>query len=292
MPSQEPSPSAAGNYVGGVQYWSTQPASVDGVLGGYGVLSARDALSSRIFLLTVMQGLSTVALHKRTRRTSASNGASPPRDRQNSKGKSTPRTRALDVGSGIGRVTANVLLPLVDSVDVVEPVEHFVREALRAAQAKEWKSLHMQQQAEGTSKPSKLVRFYKAGLQDFRPDAGEENEKALIGTLGDAAEREPAGYDVVWCQWCLGHLSDDELVEWLKNCKASLRNPGESVIVVKENVTHPENERKYDDDDQSWTRSTKLFKEIFARAGLTLVREELQRGFPEELFGVWMWALR
>ena len=206
MSSQERSPSAAGNYVGGVQYWSTQPASVDGVLGGYGVLSARDALSSRMFLLTVMQGLSTVALHKRARRTS--NGASPPREQQNSKGKSTARTRALDVGSGIGRVTANVLLPLVDSVDVVEPVEHFVCEALRAAQAKEWKPLQMQQQQQqqnGTPHPSKVVRFYKAGLQDFRPDADEENARALIGTSGDASEREPAGYDVVWCQWCLGH---------------------------------------------------------------------------------------
>lgn len=39
-------------------------------------------------------------------------------------------------------------------------------------------------------------------------------------------------------------------------------------------------------------RSTKLFKEIFAKADLTLVREELQRGFPEELFGVWMWVTR
>ena len=281
MSSQEPSPSAAGNYVGGVQYWSTQPASVDGVLGGYGVLSARDALSSRMFLLTVMQGLSTVALHKRARRTNS--GASPPREQQNSKGKSTPRTRALDVGSGIGRVTASVLLPLVDSVDVVEPVDHFVREALRAAQAKEWKPLQIQQQqqqqaGEG-SKPLKAVRFYKAGLQDFRPDADDENAKALIGSFGDAPEREPAGYDVVWCQWCLGHreswllqahnhtsshadasgscvmlVSDDELVEWLKKCKASLRKAGESVIIVKENVTHPENERKYDDDDQSWTR--------------------------------------
>lgn len=54
----------------------------------------------------------------------------------------------------------------------------------------------------------------------------------------------------IWCQWCLGHLSNPELVSFLKRCQAALLPPSSSsnskdtsvyndpgaVIIVKENV--------------------------------------------------------
>ncbi|KAG9226093.1 hypothetical protein CCMSSC00406_0005004 [Pleurotus cornucopiae] len=101
----------------GIEYWNTQPASLDGVLGGLGSgsLPRVDAVGSRLFLLNILPELCTVP--------SALRPLSPP---------STPgyRTRALDVGAGIGRVTADVLLPLVSDVVLLEPVDHFVQEAL------------------------------------------------------------------------------------------------------------------------------------------------------------------
>lgn len=46
----------------GLSYWERQEASVDGVLGGYGngSLPRIDALSSRLFLLSIMPKLCTV----------------------------------------------------------------------------------------------------------------------------------------------------------------------------------------------------------------------------------------
>jgi protein N-terminal methyltransferase len=171
------------------------------------------------------------------------------------------KTRALDVGSGIGRVTANVLLLLVDSVDLVEPVEHFLAEALRAAQQKEWKALQR------STEQDKRLKFYKQGLQHFNPEKPDED--ACIGSVGSAEDDAQMGYDVIWGQWCLGHrehiylraisplitlaVSDDQLIEWLKACKRALRQP-DSVIVIKENVTHPNSLREYDAQDRSWTR--------------------------------------
>lgn len=48
-------------------------------------------------------------------------------------------------------------------------------------------------------------------------------------------------------------VSDEQLVTFLKKCKSALRS-SDSVIVVKENVTHPAKEREYDEQDKSWTR--------------------------------------
>jgi hypothetical protein len=38
-----------------------------------------------------------------------------------------------------------------------------------------------------------------SGLQDFSP--------------------EPKTYDLIWCQWVLGHLTDEDLIDFLKSCK-------------------------------------------------------------------------
>lgn len=45
----------------------------------------------------------------------------------------------------------------------------------------------------------KVGEFFQEGLQDFRPEQGK--------------------YDVIWIQWVLGHLTDEDLVEFLKSCK-------------------------------------------------------------------------
>lgn len=47
-----------------------------------------------------------------------------------------------------------------------------------------------------------------------------------------------------------------------------------------------------DNTDNSVTRSDKHYKELFDKAGLTLIRDEIQKDLPDELFEVRMYALQ
>jgi protein N-terminal methyltransferase len=110
------------------------------------------------------------------------------------------------------------------------------------------------------------------------------------------ADEIGSGFDVIWCQWCLGHLSDLDLVLFLRRCHESLNKHPKSVIVVKENICSDAEDGSpqsiFDEQDSSLTRSDKAWKQTFEQAGLRLVREQIQDGLPEGLFVVKMYALR
>lgn len=116
---------------------------------------------------------------------------------------------------------------------------------------------------------SKVDRYICCGLQDFSPDAGR--------------------YDVIWCQWVLGHLTDQHLVEFFQRCKTGLAENG--IIVVKENFTGGD-ERELDEKDSSFTRSRDLLVDLIQHAGLKILKEEKQKKFPKEIFEVRMFALK
>jgi protein N-terminal methyltransferase len=91
-------------YGSAISYWSSVPATVDGVLGGYGQVSPLDLTESASFLdALAAQGCST----------------SPGSD----------SSRAVDCGAGVGRITGGLLMQRFARVDVVEPVEHFLAQA-------------------------------------------------------------------------------------------------------------------------------------------------------------------
>ena len=73
------------------------------------------------------------------------------------------------------------------------------------------------------------------------------------------------------------------------NYRVGLNQRG--LIVVKENVTST-GEVEKDEDDSSVTRPDEKLKEIFAQAGLDLVRDLKQQKFPKEIYQVKMYALR
>ncbi|KAM0446786.1 hypothetical protein ACHAPV_003746 [Trichoderma viride] len=160
---------------------------------------------------------------------------------------------ALEGGAGIGRVTEGLLIPLADEVDVIEPVAKFTA----GLQGKEG-----------------VRHVYNQGLQDWEPVDG-------------------LTYDLIWTQWCVGHLTDSQLVEYLKRCQVAL-NPG-AMIVLKENLSTSGRD-VFDELDSSVTREDIKFRQIFEEAGLQLVKSELQRGFPETpqmtLLPVKMYALK
>lgn len=68
---------------------------------------------------------------------------------------------------------------------------------------------------------------------------------------------EGTTYDVVWNQWCVGHLTDEHLVEYLQRCAEALTRDETGkvtgVIVVKENLTSTGLD-DFDEVDSSVTR--------------------------------------
>lgn len=157
--------------------------------------------------------------------------------------------RALDCGAGIGRVTKHLLLEYFDIVDVLDQCHKYV------AAAREYIA------------SDRVGQYLAVGLQEFRCEVT---------------------YNCVWAQWVLAHLTDDDLVAFLRRLRDGLSASG--VVVVKENVKSKG--FHVDKDDSSVTRSDSLFKRAFRDAGLEVIREELQVNFPQDLYKVKMYALR
>jgi protein N-terminal methyltransferase len=111
----------------------------------------------------------------------------------------------------IGRVTEGLLLPMTENLDVVEPIAKFTV-ALREKQG--------------------VRQVFTMGLEEWQPEEGVQ-------------------YDLVWAQWCLGHLTNEQLEQWLERCKMVL-TPGTGVIVVKENINFGSD--AFDPVDSSVTR--------------------------------------
>ena len=100
---------------------------------------------------------------------------------------------------------------------------------------------------------------------------------------------EPKRYDVIWCQWVLGHLTNDDLVRFFERCRTGLTDNG--LIFVKENMCSGQ-EPDFDEQDSSWTRPRTLLLQLFKEAGLHVLREQKQKSFPKELYEVRMFALK
>lgn len=203
-------------------YWANVPATIDGVLGGFGYISETDIAGSKVFLDEILAF------------------------------DTPPATKlALDCGAGIGRVSKYVLIPRFEKVDLVEQDEKFINTA---------------KQFIGEDN-HKIETLYKVGLQCFKPQKS---------------------YDLIWCQWVLGHIKDYDLIDFFERCRISLSENG--VIIVKENIT-TSNELDYDDNDSSVTRPLSLFVKLFEEAKLKIVKTAIQKGFPDDIYPVYSIAL-
>jgi len=185
--------------------------------------------------------------------------------------------RAADCGAGIGRITRGLLVNVAAQVDVVEPVKRFTDELVVAPVVE---SMNM------SAMIGAVGSVINLGLQDWTP--------------------EPGAYNLIWNQWCLGYLTDAQLVEYLRRCKDGLAAAvtGEddnekqgafegAWIVVKENMsTNPKAVDDYDELDSFVTRTDAKFRSLFKEAGLKVIATELQKGFPKALYPVRMYALK
>jgi len=162
--------------------------------------------------------------------------------------------RAVDCGAGIGRITEGLLLRLAETVDIVEPIAKFT------------------EKLEGRAGVGKV---FNVGLEEWSFESGDAGQELR--------------YDLIWNQWCLGHLKDAQLVEYLKKCGEALVADG--IIVVKENLAMGAVDI-FDDVDSSVTRTENKFKEIFGQADMRIMKTEMQKGMPKELCPIRIWALQ
>ncbi|PGH16519.1 hypothetical protein AJ79_01624 [Helicocarpus griseus UAMH5409] len=166
-------------------------------------------------------------------------------------------SRGVDCGAGVGRVSEGFLSQVCEAVDVVEPVQKFtdvLREAVRE-RGNGW-----------------LGSVYNVGLEEWMPQQK---------------------YDLIWVQWCVGHLTDGQLVRLFERCRGWLGDGG--FVIVKENLsTDPEGRDMFDEVDSSVTRTDGKFRKIFEEAGMKVVLAQGQMGFPKtvRLLPVRMYALR
>lgn len=185
-------------------------------------------------------------------------------------------------------MSKELLLHHFQEVDLVEPCAHLLLQAQVALPlAPHWQSHGFGDEASppsqpaGESEPEKerkrkrdhpaahgAVGFFRAGLEDFAP--------------------EPGRYDLIWIQWALLYLTDDDLLSWLARCRKALRPGG--FLMAKENVS--DKQFVVDTEDLSITRTQKHLLELFHKAGFRLAGSAVQRNFPKGLYKVKMFALQ
>ncbi|XP_008404639.1 N-terminal Xaa-Pro-Lys N-methyltransferase 2 [Poecilia reticulata] len=205
------------------KFYEDVPASEEGMMGDFVEISNVDLESSRQFLKRFV-GPGKAGTH-----------------------------RALDCGSGIGRVSKGVLLPVFEKVEMADMMEHFL--------------LHAHEEYLGDA-ADRIETYYCFNLQEFTPPRSK--------------------YDVIWMQWVACHLTDKDLLNFLLRCKKSLRPNG--VLIIKDNMARQG--CKLDPIDSSISRHLDIMKVIVSKAGLEVLAVERQEGFPEVIMPVWMMAMQ
>jgi protein N-terminal methyltransferase len=213
----------------------------------------------------------------------------------NPKQPTKPTAITTDCGAGIGRVTKHLLLPLFEKVDLLEQSPRllaaapaYLSSAVAAASAATPAAAAAAEKKEGQEAGQEAAAATGAAAMSRDELAGRVTY--MCAGMQDFAAAEGA-YDVVWIQWCVGHLHDLDLLRFLQRCKRALVRPGrgQGCVVVKDNCCS-DVDFVLDKDDSSVTRSPAYLKALFRIAGFDVRLEERQDGFPAELLPVYMFA--
>jgi protein N-terminal methyltransferase len=141
-PGSGGSGASVGAYDHAVSYWDRQPASVDGVLGGFGYVTDADLRDSEQVLVRALKEPLEAAQRG---------------DR---------RLVAVDCGAGVGRVTGGLLLKHFATVDLLEPSRHLLDAAVS----------DLKKRAAEFPEGHAVGRVICAGLQDFDPASAPEEQ--------------------------------------------------------------------------------------------------------------------
>ena len=173
--------------------------------------------------------------------------------------------RALDCAAGIGRVTQYVLVNFFKEIELVEQEEKFVNKA-----------------KELLSSNPKVIGYYNKPLEQF-----DFNNKTNY-------------YDLIWIQWCLENLEDDDLDSFIKKCYNALNDNG--IIIVKENIlieddesednNIKDNNKVYSKEDISRQREDSSYIELFTKNGFSLFRHFPNPNWPDGLMPLIIYVLK
>lgn len=223
------------NYNDAIDYWSSVPASVNGVLGGFGEQTSvpkADVIGSSTFVRKLQTRMVCPEGYEKL---------------------------TIDMGAGIGRITRDFLWKISDRCDLLEPVKPFVAQ--------------MENELKNVAANGKLGDIYDIGMQEW-----------------ECPPEKQGRYWLIWCQWCVGQLPDEELVEFWIRCRKSLIGNKAGTMIVKENISP--NEDIFDETDSSVTRTDEKFRSLFTKAGFKLIASDVQKGLPRELYPVRMYCLK
>ncbi|KAH7728849.1 O-methyltransferase 1 [Aphelenchoides avenae] len=185
------------------EYWAAVASDVDGMLGGFAKLHVPDVNASKAFIAQLRKSKSL-----------------------------SGNDTALDCGSGIGRITKHLLLPMFRQVDMVDVTEKFIEDSA----------------AYIGDDNSRIGQKYVESLHEFEP-----------------RERH---YDLIWIQWVTGHLTDDDFVTFFRRCANGIKDGG--CIVLKENLSSGD-DKVFDPEDNSWTRPKQHILDLIEKTNLDVV---------------------
>jgi len=170
---------------------------------------------------------------------------------------------ALDCGAGIGRVTNNVLINFFNNIDMFEKNEKFVEKCKEM-----FKNI------------PKIKNIYLSSLEQF-----------------DFKHK----YDLIWIQWCLENLEDEDLIPFLKKCKDNLCENGK--IIVKENYYFFDNSEdnndknlhyinyEYSKEDFSKQRLDSFYINLFINMGFKIINHFINPNWPNKIMPLIVYVL-
>ena len=171
---------------------------------------------------------------------------------------------ALDLAAGIGRVTEFVLCNFFKEIDLVEKDKKFIDKCKVKF-----------------SSNDKIKKIYMESLENFK------------------FERK---YDLIWMQWCLENLEDEDLEPFIKKCYDNLNEDG--IIIVKENLYNVEGEGeeeeeeeednyqfKYSELDYSKQRPDAFYINLFIKNKFKIKLHFLNPNWPEDMMPLCVYVL-
>ena len=166
---------------------------------------------------------------------------------------------ALDCACGIGRVTQFVLCNFFNEIDLFEKDEKFVNKTKEIFKYNK-----------------KVKNIFCCGIENF-----EFKRK----------------YDLIWIQWTLENLEDNDLIPFLNKCKNNLNDNG--IIVIKENYYYEDNNNnsehnkkfEYSKEDFSKQRLDIFYINLFINNGFKIIHYFINPNWPENIMPLIVYVL-
>ena len=166
---------------------------------------------------------------------------------------------ALDCACGIGRVTQFVLCNFFNEIDLFEKDEKFVNKTKEIFKYNK-----------------KVKNIFCCGIENF-----EFKRK----------------YDLIWIQWTLENLEDNDLIPFLNKCKNNLNDNG--IIVIKENYYYEDNNNnnehnkkfEYSKEDFSKQRLDIFYINLFINNGFKIIHHFINPNWPENIMPLIVYVL-